>query len=72
MVHEGERPTRGMSQSQVEAQFGTPAAKHGAVGDPPIIRWDYQGYSVYFEGNFVLHSVDMRKDPVSTTQPSGQ
>jgi hypothetical protein len=44
----------------VEARFGAPATKHAAVGDPPITRWDYSGFSVFFEHNLVLHSVIVR------------
>jgi hypothetical protein len=29
----------------------------GAPRQPPITRWDYDGFSVVFEGAFVLHSV---------------
>jgi hypothetical protein len=28
-----------------------------AVGEPPISRWEYTGYTVYFEHDLVLHSV---------------
>ena len=31
----GVRPNRGMSMETVESRWGAPAAKHGAVGDPP-------------------------------------
>lgn len=58
VVQKTDQPTRGMSQNQVISRYGEPRSKHAAVGEPPIIRWDYPGYSVYFEGNYVLHSVD--------------
>ncbi len=58
VVQKPDQPTRGMSQNQVISRFGEPQNKHAAVGEPPIIRWDYAGYSVYFEGNYVLHAVD--------------
>ncbi|HDP89873.1 MAG TPA: hypothetical protein ENN42_07955 [Thioalkalivibrio sp.] len=67
VVQQGERPTRGMSQTRVLQMFGEPRQKHAAVGDPPIIRWDYDGFSVYFEHSYVLHSVDYRKE--KTPQP---
>ncbi|HEX6999968.1 MAG TPA: hypothetical protein VF322_17685 [Gammaproteobacteria bacterium] len=51
------RPTRGMTMERVEASFGTPTARRGPVGDPPITRWDYPGFSVYFEYKHVIHSV---------------
>jgi hypothetical protein len=50
-------PNRGMTMATVEAKFGTPANKHNAVGEPPITRWDYPGFSVYFEHQFVIHAV---------------
>ena len=52
-----ERPSRGMSMSSVEARFGQPASRHAAVGDPPITRWDYPGFSVFFEHQYVIHAV---------------
>ena len=55
-----ERPTRGASMAQVEARFGAPMRKYAAVGDPPITRWDYPGFSVFFEYNLALHSVIVR------------
>jgi hypothetical protein len=50
-------PARGSSMSTVESKFGAPAVKHATVGQPPITRWDYPGFSVYFEGNLVITSV---------------
>ena len=50
-------PARGMAMSAVEQRFGTPVSKHAAVGKPPITRWDYQGFSVFFEYDKVIHSV---------------
>jgi hypothetical protein len=50
-------PNRGMSMTAVEAKFGQPASRHNAVGQPPITRWDYPGFSVYFEHQFVIHAV---------------
>ena len=50
-------PARGTSMEKVEAQFGAPSERLPAVGEPPITRWDYDGYSVFFEFDKVLHSV---------------
>ena len=50
-------PTRGMSMSQVASKFGEPASKVPAVGKPPIARWEYPGFVVYFEQDHVIHSV---------------
>lgn len=50
-------PKRGMSQAEVEAQFGAPQARGEAIGQPPISRWEYADYDVYFEQDRVLHTV---------------
>ncbi|KAA9133186.1 hypothetical protein F3N42_02170 [Marinihelvus fidelis] len=50
-------PINGLSKADVEAKFGTPREKHNAVGNPPITRWDYESYSVYFEYDLVLYTV---------------
>lgn len=60
-----ERPTRGMSMSQVRARYGEPLAELGTVGgasaaQPPITRWSYDGYIVYFEHDHVVYSVPER------------
>jgi len=52
-----ERPARGLTMSAVEARFGAPQLRHATVGQPPITRWDYPGFSVFFEDQIVLHSV---------------
>jgi hypothetical protein len=52
-----ELPKRGSSMAQVEQRFGAPKARHAAVGQPPITRWDYEGFSVYFEYSHVVHAV---------------
>jgi hypothetical protein len=57
-------PSRGMSMTQVEAKYGAPSQKHAAVGNPPITRWDYDGFSVYFERDHVIHSVVPASPPV--------
>ncbi len=56
-----ERPSRGMSEQSVEARFGTPAAKVAAVGEPPISRWEYADFIVYFEYDKVIHAVNRRQ-----------
>jgi hypothetical protein len=57
-----ERPKRGLTMDQVEKQFGAPSTRHPAVGgssqqQPPITRWDYSGFSVFFEHDRVIDSV---------------
>jgi hypothetical protein len=55
-------PTRGLTMAQVEARYGAPVGKAGPVGGetalhPPITRWTYADYTVYFERDKVIHSV---------------
>lgn len=50
-------PGNGINQADVRARFGQPLTAHPAVGDPPITRWDYDGWSVYFEYDLVLFTV---------------
>ena len=51
------RPAPGMKMTVVEKRFGEPQERHAAVGTPPISRWDYAGYAVYFEKDRVIHTV---------------
>jgi len=50
-------PARGMTMDQVSTKFGAPVSKTPAVGKPPISRWEYPGFVVYFEHEHVIHSV---------------
>lgn len=57
-----DRPKRGLTMSDVEKRFGAPATRHAAVGganphQPPITRWDYNGFSVFFERDRVIDAV---------------
>ena len=54
------RPTRGMTAASVESRFGAPQAKDAAVGDPPISRWEYKDFVVFFEYDRVIHAVVKR------------
>lgn len=51
------RPRSGISMVQVSERFGSPAQQLPAVGDPPISRWIYSNFTVYFESDRVIHSV---------------
>ncbi len=62
VVRSADAPSRGLSMAQVEQRFGAPLEKlptagGGAPRQPPINRWRYNGYTVYFERNRVIHSV---------------
>lgn len=54
-------PPRGMTMDRVRDRFGTPAEQRPPVGDPPITRWEYDRFVVYFEYQYVLHSVVKRE-----------
>ena len=57
--HEG-KPSRGMTQARVEADYGQPSSRDAAVGDPPISRWEYADFVVFFEYDRVIHAVTKR------------
>ena len=50
-------PESGMTMEQVKAQYGPAESTLPSVGNPPIIRWQYDGFTVYFEYQRVIHSV---------------
>ena len=50
-------PGNGLTTADVRARFGEPLKIHSAVGDPPIVRWEYDRWSVYFEYDVVLFTV---------------
>ena len=54
------RPSRGMTQARVESKYGSPVSVEAPVGDPPITRWEYQDFIVYFEYDKVIHAVVKR------------
>jgi hypothetical protein len=51
-------PEHGMKMAEVQRRYGAPRTRHPAVGQPPITRWDYDRFSVFFEYSTVLHSVE--------------
>lgn len=64
-------PARGSSMSQVESRFGTPTEKRAPVGGsqpqwPPITRWIYPEFSVYFENDRVVDTVVNQASPLET------
>ena len=55
-------PQHGESMNSVEKRFGAPSQRHAPVGGdhpqrPPITRWDYPEFSVYFEHSHVVNAV---------------
>jgi hypothetical protein len=57
-----ELPVRGQTMQQVQQRLGPPVQRYAPVGGghpkrPPITRWDYDGYSVFFEHDRVIDAV---------------
>ena len=55
-------PVKGETMSAVLQRYGQPQLRHRAVGGdapkhPPITRWDYAGFSVFFEHTHVVDAV---------------
>lgn len=50
-------PIHFMTMANVRALWGAPVRVLPAVGRPPITRWVYPRFIVYFERNLVLHTV---------------
>lgn len=60
--HPAALPVRGQSQAAVLREFGEPRTRHAPAGGdsrlhPPITRWDYDGWSVFFERTTVVDVV---------------
>lgn len=68
-VHASDMPERGMTRSAVERAFGAPEQKRAPVGQPPISRWVYADFTVYFEGDYTLHAVSHRPPPAPARTP---
>ena len=62
-------PARGQTMRQVVADYGNPIKKSAPVGKPPITRWYYRDFIVFFEGKYVIQSV-INQDKQVITQPS--
>src|SRR3984957_6900684 len=60
-------PARGMTMAQVASKFGDPVSKVPAVGNPPISRWEYSGFVVYFERDHVIHAVVSASAPTDSS-----
>lgn len=54
---EASLPQTGQTRLSVLERFGLADEEHPAIGQPPITRWDYRNFSVYFEGDRVVSSV---------------
>lgn len=61
-------PAKGVTMSAVEKKFGAPREKHaprggGSPKHPPITRWDYEGFAVFFEHDKVVDAVIPGRPP---------
>ncbi|MEJ2681943.1 MAG: hypothetical protein P8104_13510 [Gammaproteobacteria bacterium] len=56
-LQEINRPQQGMTATAVQQAFGAPIKQSAPVGNPPISRWYYEPYVVYFENDRVIHTV---------------
>lgn len=50
-------PRHGLTMDAVQSRFGEPENRVPAVGEPPITRWVYPEFTVYFEHQYVIDSV---------------
>ena len=50
-------PRRGLSMDGVRAAYGEPVSSSPAIGDPPITRWVYDDFVVFFEYQHVINAV---------------
>lgn len=55
-------PVKGQTMAEVVRHYGEPQQKHAPVGGdapkhPPITRWDYAAFSVFFEHSHVVDAV---------------
>jgi hypothetical protein len=66
-----ERPLAGMKKQDVEQKFGAPLERQGPVGEPPISRWEYRDFTVYFEYNTVLLPASKAEPDKGENSPSG-
>lgn len=50
-------PVHGSNMNAVIQRYGEPQNRMPAVGEPPITRWVYSDFTVFFEHQHVIHSV---------------
>ncbi len=65
-------PQKSATMNQVRSQFGDPISEHAAVGQPPITRWDYPSFVVYFEHQHVITTVLKKSKPTEIGPDSQQ
>jgi len=50
-------PDRGITMNKVKQEIGAAKSEIPPVGDPPITRWEYEDFTIYFEHDRVITSV---------------
>ena len=60
-----EKPSLGMTMDMVKSTFGSARETFPAIGQPPITRWEYDSFTVYFEFQTVIHSVSKHTPKVA-------
>ncbi|MEN0038693.1 MAG: hypothetical protein AAGC78_16570 [Cellvibrio sp.] len=65
-------PSKGMSKERVKSLFGEALEEVPAKGQPPISRWRYQEFTVYFDSNTVIHCVRNFQPKASTPESDTQ
>lgn len=56
-------PQKSSTMNQVRVKYGDPMNEYGAVGEPPITRWVYADFIVYFEHQHVITTVLKKSKP---------
>jgi hypothetical protein len=51
-------PARGITKQEVQSRYGPPNTEVEPVGSPPIGRWVYDKFTIYFEDDRVVHAVN--------------
>lgn len=65
-------PQKSATMNQVRSQYGDPLAESAAVGTPPITRWEYADFTVYFEHQHVITTVVKRNRKADNDTGSDQ
>lgn len=62
-------PDKGQLMDEVLRKFGEPEQRITPVGNPPITKWEYPDFTVYFEYEHVIHTVIRftRQNPIEQT-----
>lgn len=65
-------PAKGMNKERVKSLFGAPLEEVPAKGQPPISRWRYEEFTVYFDSNTVIHCVRNFQPKTSSVESNSQ